>query len=128
LKHENTEIKEFNTNLTNQLQDQIKCSQNLQNSLDQIQQEREQHINEHLFQYQDSLREQISISAHLTNENNELHQHLEEYNEILLSVNHLNDEIKTKDLLINKLLIEIDKKNKQILEYNENFQTINDTR
>ncbi|CAF1028998.1 unnamed protein product [Rotaria sordida] len=128
LKHEYAKIKELNINLTNQLQDQIKYSQNLQNNLDQFQQEHEQHINEHLFQYQDSLREQISISARLTNENNELHQHLEEYNEILLSVNRLNDEIKIKDLLINKLQIEIENRNKQILEFNENFQTINDTR
>ncbi|CAF3367240.1 unnamed protein product [Rotaria sp. Silwood1] len=128
LKHENAEINEFNTNLTQQLKYQIKCSQNLQNSLDQFQQEREQHMNEHLYQYQDSLREQISISARLTNENNELHQRLEEYNEIFSSVNRLNDEMKTKDLLINKLQTEIDHNNEQILAYNENFQTTNDTR
>ncbi|CAF3366927.1 unnamed protein product [Rotaria sp. Silwood1] len=40
LKHENAEINEFNTNLTQQLKYQIKCSQNLQNSLDQFQQGR----------------------------------------------------------------------------------------
>jgi len=77
--------------------------------------ERDQHINEHLIQYQDSLREQILITAHLTNENNEIHQ-------------RLNDEIKIKDLLIDKLQIEIDYKTKQIIEYNENIQTINNSR
>ncbi|CAM4852319.1 unnamed protein product, partial [Rotaria magnacalcarata] len=88
----------------------------------------EQNVNEHLFQYQDSLREQISISARLTNENNELQQRLEDANEVLSSMNRLNDEIKAKEILINKLQTEIDHKNKQIFEYSKIFETTNDTR
>ncbi|CAF4060096.1 unnamed protein product, partial [Rotaria magnacalcarata] len=114
LKCEHEKIKESNTNLNIRLQEQIQCTQNLQNSLEQFQQDREQNVNEHLFQYQDSLREQISISARLTNENNELQQRLEDSNEMLSSMNRLNDEIKAKEILINKLQTEIDHKNKQI--------------
>jgi chromosome segregation ATPase len=77
--------------------------------------EREQRINEQLIQYQDSLREQISITARLTNENNEIQE-------------RLNDEIQTKNLLINQLQLEIDSKSKQIIEYDENFQTTNNSR
>ncbi|CAF4043056.1 unnamed protein product, partial [Rotaria magnacalcarata] len=128
LKYECEKIKESNTNLNIRLQEQIQCTQNLQNSLEQFQQDREQNVNEHLFQYQDSLREQISISARLTNENNELQQRLEDANEVLSSMNRLNDEIKAKEILINKLQIEIDHKNKQIFEYNKNFEATNDTR
>jgi hypothetical protein len=68
-------------------------------------------INEQLIQYQDSLREQISIIARLTNENNELRQCFDD-----------------KDLLINNLQIEIDSKTKQIIEFDENFQTTNNSR
>ena len=60
-----------------------------------------------MFQLQNSLHEQISITARLTNENNE----------ILSSIFHLNEAINAKDLLTNQLQIEI-----------ENFQTINNTR
>jgi chromosome segregation ATPase len=90
--------------------------------------EREQYLNEHFSQYQDSLREQISITARLTNENNEIRQRLEEYNETLSSVNRLHDEIKTKDLLIQKLQTEIDCKTHQIVEYSEDLQTTDNTR
>ncbi len=68
-----------------------------------------------MIQYQDSLREQILIIARLTNENNEIHQ-------------RLNDEIQSKSLLINQLQLEIDSKTKQIIEYNENFQITNNLR
>ncbi|CAF3557882.1 unnamed protein product [Rotaria socialis] len=128
LKCEHEKIKESNTNLNIRLQEQIQCTQDLQNSLEQFQQDREQNVNEHLFQYQDSLREQISISARLTNENNELQQRLEDANEVLSSMNRSNDEIKAKEILINKLQIEIDHKDKQILEYSKIFETTNDTR
>jgi len=90
--------------------------------------EREQYLNEHLSQYQDSLREQISITARLTNENNEIRQRLEEYNETLSSVDRLHDEIKTKDLLIQKLQTEIDCKTHQIIEYSQDLQTTDNTR
>jgi hypothetical protein len=66
--------------------------------------ERDCRINEHLVQYQDSLREQISIIARLTNENNEIRQRLD------------------------GLQLDIDLKNKQIIESDENFQTTNNSR
>ncbi|CAF5194879.1 unnamed protein product, partial [Rotaria magnacalcarata] len=47
---------------------------------------------------------------------------------MLSSMNRLNDEIKAKEILINKLQTEIDHKNKQILEYSKIFETTNDTR
>ncbi|CAF1143604.1 unnamed protein product [Adineta steineri] len=124
LKEEYNKLKEFNSNLNTQLQEQIKYSQNLENTQKQFQQEYEQYINEHQRQYQ----EQISVSARLTNENNEIRQRLEEYNQAQSSIYQLNDEMKTKDLLINKLQDEIDSKTKQSIDYNENVQTTNNTR
>jgi hypothetical protein len=70
-------------------------------------QEHEQYINNQLLQHQNSLHEQISITARLTNENNE----------VLSSIFHLNEQIQFKDLFINQLQKEID-----------NFQAINNTR
>ncbi|CAF5061647.1 unnamed protein product, partial [Rotaria socialis] len=43
-------------------------------------------------------------------------------------MNRSNDEIKAKEILINKLQIEIDHKDKQIFGYNKNFEATNDTR
>lgn len=68
------------------------------------------------------------ISARLINENNELRQRLEDYNELLSSLYRLNEEIKTKDLLINTFQNEINDKNKQILESNQTLETTNNTR
>ena len=87
--------------------------------------EREQHVNDHLFQYEESLRDQISISARSNHENSECS---EENNEVLSTVCRLNDELKAKDLLINQLKNEINYKNKQMKEYDENFQPTNSTR
>jgi hypothetical protein len=89
--------------------------------------EREQHINEHLRQYQDALREQTSIVARLTNENNEIRNRLAEYNEALSAAHRLTDQIEKKDLLINTLRNEIHDKDKQIQQYENNLRDLQST-
>ncbi|CAF4670489.1 unnamed protein product [Rotaria sp. Silwood1] len=127
LKYEYSKIEAFNTNLNNQLQYQMKCSQNLQNVLEQFKREREQHINEHLRQYQDALREQTTLANRLTNENNEIRNRLAEYNEALSAAHRLNDQIEKKDLLINTLRNEIHDKDKKIQQYEYNLRDLQST-
>ena len=81
----------------------------------------DQYINDHLLGYQDSLREQISITARLTNENNEIRQRLDDCNEALSSIHRLNDEIKSKDILITRLQTDI-------VDYDTNSHTTTNTR
>jgi chromosome segregation ATPase len=85
-------------------------------------------MNDHLLQYQDALREQIAISARLTNENNEIRRRIDECNDALSSVHRLNEELQTKDLLIARLQSDIDSKTQQIADQHESFQTTNSTR
>ena len=144
LKHEYTKLETLNTNLNNQLQYQMKCSQNLQNVLEQFKRgkpinnphsqlilflilEREQHLNEHLRQYQDALREQTSIATRLTTENNEIRSRLAEYNEALSAAHRLNDQIEKKDLLINTFRNEIHEKDKKIQQYEFNLRDLQST-
>jgi len=89
--------------------------------------EREQHMNEHLRQYQDALREQTSIATRLTNENNEIRARLAEYNEALSAAHRLNDQIEKKDLLINTLRNENHDKDKQIQQYEHNLRDLQST-
>lgn len=79
-------------------------------------------------EYQETLRQQISISARLTNENNELHQRVLEFDTLRATVYCLNDEIKTKDLLLTQLQTDIDTKKKQISDYEDALQTTNGAR
>ncbi|CAF2808986.1 unnamed protein product [Rotaria sp. Silwood2] len=127
LKYEYSKLEAFNANINNQLQYQMKCSQNLQNVLEQFKREREQHSNEHLRQYQDALREQTAVANRLINENNEIRTRLAEYNEALSAAQRLNDQIEKKDLLINTLRNEIQDKDKQIQQYEYNFRDLQST-
>ncbi|CAF0924059.1 unnamed protein product [Rotaria sordida] len=127
LKYEYNKLETFNINLNNQLQYQMKCSQNLQNVLEQFKREREQHINEHLRQYQDALREQTTLANRLTNENNEIRNRLAEYNEALSAAHRLNDQIEKKDLLINTLRNEIHDKDKKIQQYEYSLRDLQST-
>ncbi|CAF3483968.1 unnamed protein product [Rotaria socialis] len=127
LKYEYTKLEALNTNLNNQLQYQMKCSQNLQNVLEQFKREREQHINEHLRQYQDALREQTTIVNRLTNENNEICNRLAEYNEALSAAHRLNDQIEKKDSLINTLRNQIHTKDEKIQQYEYNLRDLQST-
>ncbi|UJR30030.1 hypothetical protein I4U23_017575 [Adineta vaga] len=127
LKYEYTKLEASHTNLNNQLQYQMKCSQNLQNVLEQFKREREQHLNEHLRQYQDALREQTSIAARLTTENNEIRTRLAEYNEALSAAHRLNDQIEKKDALLTTLRNEIYEKDKLIQQYEYNLRDLQST-
>lgn len=89
--------------------------------------EREQHINEHLRQYQDALREQTTLVNRLTNENNEIRARLAEYNEALSAANRLNDQIEKKDLLINALRSEIHIKDEKIQQFEYNLRDLQST-
>ncbi len=89
--------------------------------------EREQHLNEHLRQYQDALREQTSIATRLTNENNEIRTRLAEYNEALSAAHRLSDQIEKKDLTINTLRNEIQDKDKRIQQYEHNLRDLQST-
>jgi hypothetical protein len=89
--------------------------------------EREQNINENLRQYQDALREQISITTRLTNENNEIRTRLDEYNEALSAAHRLTDQIEKKDLLIHTLRNEIQEKDKRIQQYEHSLRDLQST-
>jgi len=127
LKHEHHKLEEINQNLNQQLQYQLKCSQNLQNVLEQFKREREQHLNEYLRQYQDALREQTAIATRLTNENNDIRTRLAEYNEAMAAAHRLTDQMTKKDALINGLRTEIQNKEKQLQQYEQNLRDLQST-
>ena len=127
LKYEYSKLETLNNNLNNQLQYQMKCSQNLQNVLEQFKREREQHINEHLRQFQDALREQTAIATRLTNENNEIRTRLAEYNEALSAAHRLTDQIEKKDQLVYTLRHDIQEKEKLIHQYESNLRDLQST-
>mgnify|MGYP006904163321 CR=1 FL=1 len=127
LKYEYSKLENQNKELNHQLQYQLKCSQNLQNVLEQFKREREQHINENLRQYQDALKEQTATVNRLTNENNEIRIRLNENTEALDAAKRLNDQLERKDLTINSLRNDILVKDKQIQQYEENFRDLQST-
>jgi len=79
----------------------------LQINLEQVQLEREKHLTKY--------EEQILTTARLTNENNEMNE-------------RLNEELQMKNLLINQLQSEIESKTKEIVEFDANIQTTNQSK
>ena len=79
----------------------------LQINLEQVQLEREKHLTKY--------EEQILTTARLANENNEMNE-------------RLNEELQMKNLLINQLQSEIESKTKEIVEFDANIQTTNQSK
>lgn len=89
--------------------------------------EREQHLNEHLRQYQDALRDQTALVNRLTSENTEIRQRLTDYNEAMAAAHRLNDQLDKNQLLIETLRNELHERDKQIQQYQFNLRDLQST-